>query len=253
MKLINSFQASCGLALTLDDMAPAKGFMPLAVVQAIARRLNIASPVQPSVRQNLPVPFTMPVGPGGAIGATGAISMVQMEMPIVLPTGSIEVGGNAVTAVQTQIAADFSAINIIAVTTDDADQIAEAVLEVLEKEFAFRSLSKTVRSYASNLVFQFERSLEDYLRTLKEIQKIISPSMRAGVGVELEPMFERLTFAFDPLALPASKAQTPGFIIERRAGVPYSENRYFSGAPIRTRDHIHILERIEKVLEGTAG
>jgi hypothetical protein len=36
------------------------------------------------------------------------------------------------------------------------------------------------------------------------------------------------------------------FLIERRAGEPYSKNRYFSSAPLRTIDHVRVLEQIEK-------
>jgi hypothetical protein len=254
MKLINSFQASCVLALALDDMRPTKGFTPLLVAQGIAKRLNITTPIRPGFRQNVPMPFggavaSAALGPG-AVGIGGTIPVLQMEAPILLPNGSIEVNGETVTSLRVEIAPDFANINIIALTTDDGDQIANAIVEVLEQEFGFKDLKKASRIYASNLVFQFERGLEHYLEILTKIQKAIAPAMRASVGVELDPMFERLTFAFDPLALPSSKVQAAGFIIERRAGVPYSENRYFSGAPIRTQDHIRLLEQIEKLLEG---
>jgi hypothetical protein len=38
------------------------------------------------------------------------------------------------------------------------------------------------------------------------------------------------------------------YAIERRAGVPISENRYFCSAPLSTAEHIRTLEEIEKVV-----
>jgi hypothetical protein len=38
------------------------------------------------------------------------------------------------------------------------------------------------------------------------------------------------------------------FSIERRAKTPYEEGKYFSAAPLQTRDHIRILEQFERAL-----
>jgi hypothetical protein len=41
----------------------------------------------------------------------------------------------------------------------------------------------------------------------------------------------------------------PGyFSIERRAEVPFRDNKYFSSAPLPTQDHVAILQEIEKAL-----
>lgn len=37
------------------------------------------------------------------------------------------------------------------------------------------------------------------------------------------------------------------FIFERRAGELYSKNTYFSSAPLRTDDHLNVLEKIEAI------
>ena len=38
------------------------------------------------------------------------------------------------------------------------------------------------------------------------------------------------------------------FLMERRAGAPYEVNRYFCAAPIKTAEHIKVLELIEREL-----
>ena len=44
-------------------------------------------------------------------------------------------------------------------------------------------------------------------------------------------------------------AALPDFQIERRAGLPYSANRYFVTAPLKTESHIFLLKRFEDLLE----
>ena len=38
------------------------------------------------------------------------------------------------------------------------------------------------------------------------------------------------------------------FTLERRAEVPFTDNKYFSSAPLSTQDHIGILQEVEKAL-----
>jgi hypothetical protein len=51
-----------------------------------------------------------------------------------------------------------------------------------------------------------------------------------------------ITLAFDPTLTTLA----PGnFTIEKRTGSPFSENRYFCGAPLRTEQHLALLEEFE--------
>ena len=40
----------------------------------------------------------------------------------------------------------------------------------------------------------------------------------------------------------------PGFMIERKHGLPFEDNRYWCKAPFTTTDHINALEELEKIL-----
>ena len=46
----------------------------------------------------------------------------------------------------------------------------------------------------------------------------------------------------------ASAYKPPGLLIERKTGVPFSENRFWSKAPFTTKEHISALEEFEKLL-----
>jgi hypothetical protein len=53
-----------------------------------------------------------------------------------------------------------------------------------------------------------------------------------------------LSLDCDPLAFPGRRKPVY-FGIERRAGFRYDENIFFSPAPLRTKDHFALLERLE--------
>jgi hypothetical protein len=52
---------------------------------------------------------------------------------------------------------------------------------------------------------------------------------------------------YDSAAMPVPRP--PEFSFERRAGVIYASNEYFSSAPLRTADHIRILHELEKAFQ----
>jgi hypothetical protein len=47
-----------------------------------------------------------------------------------------------------------------------------------------------------------------------------------------------------------TKPYAPIFTIERRADVPFVENKYFSTAPLPTDEHLKVLEDFEAALKG---
>jgi hypothetical protein len=57
----------------------------------------------------------------------------------------------------------------------------------------------------------------------------------------------RIDPEFDNLA-ENSALTVPRFIIDRRKNIAFARERYFCIAPLRTNDHIHILEEIEKII-----
>src|ERR1700739_763435 len=59
-------------------------------------------------------------------------------------------------------------------------------------------------------------------------------------GMNLEINVSRIALAGDPTKLPAGT--TFEFMIERRAGRPFSEKRYFSSATLPTTSHLDFLK-----------
>ncbi len=52
---------------------------------------------------------------------------------------------------------------------------------------------------------------------------------------------------FDATQLPAQRLAPNQFIIERKQQMPYKENIFVSSAPLKTTDHLKLLEELEKL------
>jgi hypothetical protein len=80
---------------------------------------------------------------------------------------------------------------------------------------------------------------------LPKIANVLTERTSAGM---------RHPFLFEPTAVlfnvDTSQAKSPPamFSIERRVDVPFEENTYFSQAPLRTAEHIEILNTFEASL-----
>jgi hypothetical protein len=102
------------------------------------------------------------------------------------------------------------------------------------------------RLYESTLVFHSEKDVLRPLSMMSSIAKSVSDRLSALGGGE---------FAYEPLGLwlSADHAKIPSlrptpFRIERREGVEFPANLYFSTAPLRTDDHLKVLQDWEDSL-----
>jgi hypothetical protein len=81
-------------------------------------------------------------------------------------------------------------------------------------------------------------------------------SRLSSVGVELSKILESYgdvnrdieLIGFAMQSDVTERAGPVPFKFERRAGVPFSSNLYFSSAPVRTSDHVNLLHKLESIL-----
>jgi hypothetical protein len=102
------------------------------------------------------------------------------------------------------------------------------------------------RTYVSVVVIEFERPTEPALGKLAQVSELFSESLNSAYGWNYEYNLQRIAFAVDPMTIPPLR--NTQFFIERRLQTPYSENRWFSGAPLQTEQHLRLLEAIESQL-----
>lgn len=102
------------------------------------------------------------------------------------------------------------------------------------------------RTYTSSLVCIFEKTVESGLGNLSRVCDLVSRALNDSYGWKYQYNLNRLAFNVDPKDIP--HLRITNFVLERRLQSPYSENRYFSIAPLNTEKHIQLLETIEREL-----
>jgi hypothetical protein len=104
-------------------------------------------------------------------------------------------------------------------------------------------ITQIPRTYSSLVTVEFDRPIEDALRGVEVFTGSLNAALKHAYGWDLETNILRFGINADPQSVPPLR--NTHFFIERRIGRPYSENRYQSGAPLRTEEHLELLETIE--------
>jgi hypothetical protein len=100
------------------------------------------------------------------------------------------------------------------------------------------------RVYSSQLEIGLELPLERYFSMLQGVGTTIARSLEQ-YGVPVPPLqVYSMGMNIDPTKL----ALLSEFRIERRVGVPHEAGAYFSQAPLKTSDHIVVLEEFERTM-----
>jgi hypothetical protein len=147
------------------------------------------------------------------------------------------------------IVTDFMIYNDGIVAAAEKSEWAESFLQDVSSwaiaEFGFREpVTGIGKLAASTLVIDFEKPISKLLASYDLISEIIS-SRTVTIVPQPKPMqLSRLAFEIDKAYLVGQVAQ-PKFILERRGGVSFSQERYFSTAPMHTQGHIETLMAIE--------
>ena len=134
---------------------------------------------------------------------------------------------------------------VTAATTEIADAILNDYTKRLDDALGYRfaSAMKVHKTFQSNIVVQFDVPLEEQIRGLLKIEACLAREIPRAL---LPFKIKRLGFGYGEI-IPALTLETidkSDFVIERRAGSPFSENRYFCSAPTTTIEHIRILSEV---------
>jgi hypothetical protein len=100
------------------------------------------------------------------------------------------------------------------------------------------------KQYISELVVSLEHSLDKLnpkiVRFCETLNQIFSRHHL--------PPFEMTGVLFAP-DVTGTNYKPPGLFIERKTGVPFAANRFWSKAPFTTKDHLLALEELDKMLD----
>jgi hypothetical protein len=129
--------------------------------------------------------------------------------------------------------------------TDVLDEFLQDVTAWSKSELGFdRVETHTVsKMYESHIMFRSERDMLRPLGALGDISKMLAASVKKATNQDVK---------FDPfgLLLAADHSSIVGlkpiaFRLERKAGIEFSMDYYSSSAPLRTKDHFSLIQKLE--------
>jgi hypothetical protein len=130
-------------------------------------------------------------------------------------------------------------------STDDSDEFLREVTTEVSKEFGFTVSSNARRAYVSQVEIESQFSLEVLNPKLATLAELLSATVKPIDG-------KRKEFDFGVLHLwteDTNPTSSPAYYrFERKIGLPFSSNRYFSQAALKTDEHREFLEKFEAAL-----
>ena len=139
-------------------------------------------------------------------------------------------------------------INGIAVdtrsSTDDSERVLNDIFQLASDAFG-AAINPARKSFASQLIFRSEMRLATLNPVLPRIADLLTERASANL---------KHPFVFEPTAIlvgadtSQAKVAPVVFSIERRAELPFSENTYFSNAPLATKEHLETIQAFETAL-----
>jgi hypothetical protein len=160
-------------------------------------------------------------------------------------TGSLSKGNKRISVISLSVL--INGIVIDAVTTEDAELFFEDMFDWASGAFHLRRPTEQKRLYISNIVVEFDRKFEEIIPAFQKILGIVNPEIKKFARIKVDANLVRLVFNCDPQNIPPGTVRTD-FVIERRSGSTYDQNRYFCAAPFPTQTLIAKLEEIERAL-----
>ena len=98
------------------------------------------------------------------------------------------------------------------------------------------------RSYLSELIVQTSRHFSEVSDKIKQFSQKLSSQVSSTYGEGIDMELAGLTFAND-----LSNGVRYFFRFERKENASFSEERYYSSAPVSTEDHIELLNEFENI------
>lgn len=134
-------------------------------------------------------------------------------------------------------------------STQESERVAADLLESTSATFGLAYEPSIIRGrlYVSNLVVGFDVDLADIHPGLRSFADSISETLAA---TEPKKPFRLAGLQF--WTEPNDSGTHRSFVIVPQAGRLASERRYFSEAPLRTEDHLRLLESFEQMVSRKA-
>jgi hypothetical protein len=221
MKIISFDNARATWLFPLEEFAPVSGATPQSILAEIGERYDFKRRPDITTRED----------------------MNQKGLPFGI--GQFSTGGQSV------LINDFVIYNdgIAAVSerTEFSEALLNDVFEWVIKKFNFRPIDTHRKLYSSAVVVEFEFSPAQLVTGYGKLVGLINAKTNVIMKKPASVQFSRLALEMDPKELADGQVAVPRFLLERRASVEYSKERYFSSATMQTESHLEVLSEIEKM------
>jgi len=132
-------------------------------------------------------------------------------------------------------------------STEAASAFIEDLVSYVRSNFGFRDFtSKVRRIIVSQLIVEFDTRLAALVPAFEKIGALINKDMGELYDASVFLDFGRIDLVMDKGTADINYV-APKFLIERRANISFSQERYFCSATMHTNSHLRILEEIEKM------
>lgn len=131
-------------------------------------------------------------------------------------------------------------------STENSEKVLNDILALAHEVFG-AAIKPLRQSFMSQFIFRSDMRLATLNPVVPKIATVLSERASADL---------KHPFSYEPTAIllnvdtSQTKTAPAMFTIERRAEIPFAENTYFSGAPLRTAEHIEIVKEFEASLLG---
>lgn len=133
--------------------------------------------------------------------------------------------------------------------TVESRRLLQEALTWASTEFGLHYRPQMIKrwNYASSLVFETSANMTALHPALEAACETLTEGVQEYTSEHLPFEITAIVADFDQLKRKHSLGK---FSIQRRENTPFSENRYYSEAPIPTKQHIQLLEAFESALLG---
>lgn len=107
--------------------------------------------------------------------------------------------------------------------------------------------------YLSQIIVEFDESIDNLIRNFEAFTKSYEEMFNLTYKSNMSMHCHSVTVNFDRTTVGGDVSKVGAFAIERRVDEPYELNKFFCQAPLRTEDHIRLIEKIEHLLTGDLG
>ena len=218
MKIIANEAGKASQKLNPDEVLPSGGFHVPELIRLISERYGFAN--RPTIETSQQ---------GGAKFTDGRLIAGSVKKNI------------------RQLTVFNDGLEVLAGDTSSAELMLDDLLNWAQHAVGLRPPITYERFFENVIVAEFEASMDGPFKILSGVshlfQSMLTNHYKKPAGVALARIAISNDAIQNPLPIPSAS-----FIVERRDGIAFSANRYFSLAPLRTDAHVQLLEEFERTL-----